>query len=200
MFLYKFMSFTDPGSMWAVNMDTYECKRIFQTKLGAIDMDNFQTDQVWFPSKDGTKIPMFVIRKKTTLPTMDSVPEKPIVTMMYGYGGFNVNITPDFRFSLNRLVLLNNLGGMLCIVTLRGGGEFGEKWHKQGMLDTKQNCFDDFCAAGEYLIQKKFTTPENLHINGASNGGLLVTVCANQRPDLFAGAIAQVPVCDMLRF
>ena len=129
---------------------------------------------------------------------METVPEKPIVTMMYGYGGFNVNITP--AFSANRLVLLNNLGGMLCVVTLRGGGEFGEKWHKQGMLDTKQNCFDDFCAAGEYLIEKKLTSPENLHINGGSNGGLLVTVCANQRPELFAGAIAQVPVTDMLRF
>ena len=141
---------------------------------------------------------MFCIRKKSTLPNIQEKPEKPIVTMLEGYGGFGTKKAPVF--SVTNLVLLNNLGGMLCVCTLRGGGEFGEKWHKQGMLETKQNCFDDFCAAAEFLISKGITSADKLHMNGGSNGGLLVTACANQRPELFAGAIAQVPVCDMLRF
>ena len=131
---------------------------------------------------------MFVVRKKSTLPCIDSVPACPILTLMYGYGGFNVSITPSFN--ANRLILLNNLGGMLVVVTLRGGGEFGEEWHNQGMLDKKQNVFDDFIAAGEYLIEKKYTDPLHLIINGGSNGGLLIAACANQRPDLFAVGIS----------
>ena len=141
---------------------------------------------------------MFVVRKKTTLPTMDSVPESPILTLLYGYGGFNISLTP--MFSPSRLVFLNNMNGMLCVPSLRGGGEYGEDWHKAGTKEKKQNVFDDFIAAAEYLIDKKYTDPSKLVINGGSNGGTLVTACANQRPELYSCVISQVPVTDMLRF
>ena len=141
---------------------------------------------------------MFVVRKKDTLPTMDTVPEKPILTLLYGYGGFNISLTPTF--SPSRLVFLNNLNGMLVVPSLRGGGEYGEDWHKAGTKEKKQNVFDDFIAAAEYLIDKKYTHPSKLVINGGSNGGTLVTACANQRPELYSCVISQVPVTDMLRF
>jgi prolyl oligopeptidase len=178
-FMFKFTSFTDPGSSWRIDMDTFDLTCIAETKLGdnCGSIDDFVTDQVWFTSKDGTKVPMFVVRKKTTLPNMDSVPENPILTLLYGYGGFNISLTP--MFSPSRLVFLNNLNGMLCVPSLRGGGEYGEDWHKAGTKEKKQNVFDDFIAAAEYLIDKKYTDPSKLVINGGSNGGTLVTACAN---------------------
>jgi len=198
---FLFTSFTDPGSSYRVCMDTFEVETVAQTKLSASspDIREFVTDQIWYKSKDGTEVPMFVVRKKSVLPSVDDRPEKPIPTLLYGYGGFNVPITP--AFSPTRLVFLNNLGGMLCVANIRGGGEFGEEWHHAGIREKKQNVFDDFIAAAEFIqAQKGFTDSQRTIINGGSNGGTLVTACANQRPELFGAVIGQVPVTDMLRF
>jgi len=141
---------------------------------------------------------MFMVRKKSVLASVDAKPEKPIPTILYGYGGFSISITP--YFSVARLVFLANLNGMFCVANIRGGGEFGEDWHKQGMKEKKQNVFDDFCAAAEHLHAKGYTDKDNTCIIGGSNGGTLVAACANQRPELFACGVSMVPVADMLRF
>ena len=131
---------------------------------------------------------MFIVRKKSVLPSLNAVPEKPILTILYGYGGFNVSLTPFF--SPSQLVFMNSMDCMFCVANLRGGGEYREEWHQAGVKEKKQNVFDDFSAAGEYLIQQKYTDSDHLVIQGGSNGGTLVTACANQRPDLFAAGIA----------
>lgn len=125
-------------------------------------------------------------------------PAAPIPTILYGYGGFNISLTP--YFSVSRLVLLHNLNGMFVVANLRGGGEFGEDWHHAGVKEKKQNVFDDFISAAEHLQKTGLTDAAHTCIMGGSNGGLLVSACANQRPDLFAVVINQVPVTDMLRF
>lgn len=197
---YSFNSFTDPGSSYRVNMTTFETILIQRTKVSASipDSSQFVTDQVWYKSKDGTEVPMFIVRKKSVLPSLDSRPAKPVPTLLYGYGGFGISITPFF--SVSRLIFLHNLDGIFAVAGIRGGGEYGEDWHKASVKEKKQTGFDDFMAAAEYLQQKRYTDNKNLIIQGGSNGGLLVTACANQRPDLFAAVIAQVPVTDMLRF
>lgn len=125
-------------------------------------MKDFATDQVFYTSKDGTKVPMFMVKKKTTLPTLDTKPEKPIPTVLYGYGGFNISITP--YFSPTFLLLMQNLGGMFCVASLRGGGEYGEDWHAAGVKEKKQNVFDDFHSAAEFLVEKGYTDSAHLTI------------------------------------
>ena len=162
----------------------------FQPKL-KFNPSDFESKQVWYKSKDGTKVSMFIVHKKGL--KLDG--NNP--TYLYGYGGFNISLTPSF--STVNMVLLEN-GGVFAMTNLRGGGEYGEKWHEAGMLLKKQNVFDDFIAAGEYLISEKYTSKNKLAIAGGSNGGLLVGACLIQRPDLFKVAFPAVGVLDMLRY
>jgi len=162
-------------------------------KDASVDFDRtaFVARQVFFESKDGTKIPMFLVHKKGLM--LDG--NNP--TLLYGYGGFNISMTP--AFSTSRLFWLEQ-GGVYAVANLRGGGEFGEEWHKAGTLDRKQNVFDDFIGAAEWLIDNDYTRPEKLAIQGGSNGGLLTAACTLQRPDLYGCVLSQVPVIDMLRY
>lgn len=155
------------------------------------DPDDYETEEVFYPSKDGTRIPMFLTYKKGL--QLDGTNP----TFLYGYGGFNISLTPSFAVS--RLLWLEH-GGIFALANLRGGNEYGEEWHKAGMLEKKQNVFDDFIAAGEWLIANKYTSTPKLAINGGSNGGLLVAACMVQRPDLYGAVVCAVPVIDMLRY
>ncbi len=185
---FTFTGFATPATVYRFDTATNTRTVVFQPKL-AFDPAAFETRQVFYPSKDGTRIPMFVVRKKGAT--------GPASTLLYGYGGFNVSVTPGF--SATRLAWLE-AGGVLAIANLRGGGEYGKAWHDAGKRANKQNVFDDFIAAGEYLIAQGLTTKAQLAIQGGSNGGLLVGAVVNQRPDLFAAALPAVGVMDMLRF
>ncbi|KIG13378.1 Prolyl endopeptidase [Enhygromyxa salina] len=187
---YGLMSFTQPYAVYSYNVDTGVSTLWREPKL-AFDASRYETEQVFYASKDGTKIPMFLIHKKGQKPTGDSP------TYLYGYGGFNISLTP--RFSVPDLIWLE-MGGVYAQPNLRGGGEYGEAWHDAGTKLTKQNVFDDFIAAAEYLIDSGWTRPDKLAIGGRSNGGLLVGAAMTQRPDLFGAVLAGVGVMDMLRF
>ena len=187
---FTFTSFTYPPSVFRYSIADHSTT-VFRKSEATFNPDNYETKQVFYPSKDGTKIPMFLVYKKG----MQRNGQNP--TLLYGYGGFNISLTP--AFSALNLELLNN-GGIYALANLRGGGEYGEKWHKAGMLQNKQNVFDDFIAAAEYLSKEKYTNPARLAISGGSNGGLLVGACMTQRPDLFKVAFPAVGVLDMLRY
>ncbi|HYQ87107.1 MAG TPA: prolyl oligopeptidase family serine peptidase [Bacteroidota bacterium] len=187
---YSATSFTFPPTIYQYDFRTKESKLYQKPKID-FDPDSYETRQVFYKSKDGTRIPMFIVHKKGLV--LDG--KNP--ALLYGYGGFNINLTP--QFSASRLLWLES-GGVFAQANLRGGGEYGEEWHRGGMGLNKQHVFDDFIAAAEYLIAGKYTSPQSLAIQGASNGGLLIGAVINQRPDLFRVALPAVGVMDMLRF
>jgi prolyl oligopeptidase len=187
---FAFTSFTAPSTIYRYDVATGRSDLFRQAKVAA-DLDAYETRQVFYTSKDGTRVPMFVVHKKG-LVLDGSHP-----TLLYGYGGFNVSETPSF--SVARVVWLEQ-GGVYALANLRGGGEYGEAWHRAGTRLKKQNVFDDFIAAAEYLIREQYTSPARLAIQGGSNGGLLIGAVLNQRPELFGAALPEVGVMDMLRY
>lgn len=187
---YTFSSFATPPSIYRYELSSGKSELIRRAKV-EFEPENFVVKQVFYKSKDGTEVPMFIAHKKG-LKLDKSNP-----TLLYGYGGFNISLTPGF--SISRLQWME-MGGVFAMPNLRGGGEYGKAWHKAGTKLTKQNVFDDFIAAAEYLIDNKYTSSENLAIQGGSNGGLLVGACMTQRPDLYAACLPAVGVMDMLRF
>uniref|UniRef100_A0A8C2KWC4 Prolyl endopeptidase n=1 Tax=Cyprinus carpio TaxID=7962 RepID=A0A8C2KWC4_CYPCA len=193
-FFYKFTSFTTPGIIYHCNLSQPNPEpTIFrQVEVKGINPSDYQTTQVFYPSKDGTKIPMFLVHARG----IERDHSHPV--FLYGYGGFENSIQPYYNTAY--LLFIRHLGGILAVANIRGGGEYGQTWHKAGTLGSKQNCFDDFQCAAEYLIQEGYTTASRIAINGASNGGLLVAACVNQQPELFGCAVAEVGVMDMLKF
>jgi len=187
---YSFGSFTVPGTIYQYDLSGNK-STLFKAPKVNFNLDNYATEQVFFPSKDGTRIPMFITYKKG----MKRNGKNPV--LLYGYGGFNISLSPSF--SAMRMPFIER-GGIYVMVNLRGGNEYGEEWHLAGTKMQKQNVFDDFIAAAEWLIAQKYTNPQKIAIQGGSNGGLLVGACMTQRPDLYRVAIPQVGVMDMLRY
>jgi prolyl oligopeptidase len=187
---YQFTNFTTPGTIYRLDMKTRRSTIYRQPKL-LFDPALYETTQIFYTSKDGTRVPMFISHRKG-LVLDGSAP-----TLLYAYGGFNVPLMPEFS---SAHVMWMEMGGVYAQPSLRGGGEYGEAWHEAGTRLNKQNVFDDFLAAAEWLIANKYTSAAKLAISGGSNGGLLVAACELQRPDLFGAVIAQVGVMDMLRF
>jgi len=189
MFL-QFASYLYPVSVLRYDFETNELSTWFESKVN-FDFANYETVQEFYSSKDGTQVPIFITRKKGI--KLDG--NNP--TLLYGYGGFNISMSPNFTASI--LPMLEK-GGVYAVACCRGGSEYGEKWHREGMLESKQNVFDDFIAAGEYLIAQGYTKPKKLAISGGSNGGLLTGACLVQRPELFGAVFVIVPVLDMLLY
>jgi prolyl oligopeptidase len=187
-----FTSFNHPTGIFRVDLATpAAAPELWQMPDVPVDPAIVEVEQVWYPSKDGTNVSMFLVHKKGLVKT-GATP-----TLLEGYGGFNINETPVFSATLFQWF---EAGGLFALPNLRGGGEYGDAWHQAGMLDRKQNTFDDFIAAAEWLIAQRYTTPAKLAIRGGSNGGLLVGAAITQRPDLFRAAISAVPLLDMLRY
>jgi len=187
---YTFTSFTYPPTIYRYDVKNNK-STLFKKSNIKFNMEDYETKQIFYESKDGTKIPLFIVHKKGLKLNGDNP------TLLYAYGGFNISQQPTF--SIPRIPLLEN-NFVFALACLRGGNEYGEEWHKAGMLSNKQNVFDDFIAAAEWLIKNKYTSPEKLAIQGASNGGLLIGAVINQRPELFKVAFPMVGVMDMLRF
>ncbi|MBK8944789.1 MAG: S9 family peptidase [Ignavibacteriae bacterium] len=187
---YTFTSFNYPPTIFKYDIENNKSE-VFRKLNVKFNPDEYETKQVFYNSKDGTKIPLFITHKKG----LELKGENP--TLLYAYGGFNISLTPEFAVSI--IPILEN-GGVYAMACLRGGGEYGEEWHKAGMLLNKQNVFDDFISAAEYLIENKYTNPNKLALRGGSNGGTLIGAVINQRPDLCKVSFPQVGVMDMLRF
>ncbi len=187
---YSFSSFTYPATIYKYDIKNRKSEVFHKTEVN-FNPEDYEAKQVFYSSKDGTKVPMFIVHKKG----LETDGQRP--TYLYGYGGFNSSRRPYFDPTI--IILLEN-DGIYATACIRGGGEYGEEWHRAGMLLNKQNVFDDFIAAGEYLIRENYTSKERLAIAGASNGGLLVGACMTQRPDLFKVAFPAVGVMDMLRY
>lgn len=187
---YSFSNYHTPSSSFALNPKTGETSQYWTPEID-FDANDFESKQVFYSSKDGTKVPMMITYRKGLELTGDNP------TILYGYGGFNISLTPSFSIT-NAVWLMQ--GGVYAVPNLRGGGEYGKEWHDAGTQMKKQNVFDDFIAAAEYLIENKYTSPEYLAIRGGSNGGLLVGACMTQRPELFKVALPAVGVLDMLRY
>jgi len=188
---FGFQSFTVPPSIYRVDLTDVKSALWAKVDAPSIDPSAYDVQQVWYTSKDGTKVPMFVVNKKG----LEKNGKNP--TLLTGYGGFNISLKPTFNRSM---YLWMEHGGIYAVANLRGGSEFGEDWHRAGMLEKKQNVFDDFIAAGEYLVAQKYTDKDHLAIQGGSNGGLLMGAMITQRPDLFRAVVCAVPLLDMLRY
>lgn len=188
---YRYMSFDRPATIYRYDLASGRSTPFFEPRVPGFDPAAFTVRQVFVPSKDGTRVPMFLVHRKGLQPDG----RNPV--LLYGYGGFNVSLTP--WFSASRVALMEQ-GVVFALANIRGGGEYGEAWHQAGTRLKKQNSFDDFIACAEWLVKEKITSPQKLAIQGGSNGGLLVGAVINQRPELFAAAIPEVGVMDMLRF
>jgi prolyl oligopeptidase len=189
-FFYSYMSWAWPTTIYRCDPETGE-STVFREPKVPFDPELYETTQIFYSSEDGTRIPMFLVHRKG----LERNGQNP--TLLYGYGGFNISMTPSFSLAV---VTWLEMGGVWAVACLRGGGEYGREWHEAGRLGRKQNTFDDFIAAAEHLIDRKYTSRSKLAISGGSNGGLLVGAVLNQRPDLFGAAIPAVGVMDMLRF
>lgn len=187
---YSFANYTMPTTVYQYNLKTNATDLVFKPKID-FNSDEYESKQVFYPGKDGVKIPMFITYKKGTQLNGTNP------CFLYGYGGFNISITPEFK--IDRAVFLEN-GGVLAVANMRGGGEYGEEWHHAGTQMNKQNVFNDFIAAAEYLVKEKYTSHDKLAIHGRSNGGLLIGAVMTQRPDIAKVAIPTVGVLDMLRY
>jgi prolyl oligopeptidase len=187
---FSFRSFVTPQTIYRYDVQTGKTELWARLKV-PFKSDEFEVRQIWYSSKDGTKVPMFLVHKKGLQP------DGKLPVLLYGYGGFNVSQTP--RFSSSAAIWVEQ-GGVYALANIRGGGEFGEAWHKAGMLDKKQNVFDDFIGAAEWLIKNKYTDPSRLAIQGGSNGGLLVAAAFTQRPELFQAVLCQFPDLDMIGY
>ncbi|KAI9357906.1 prolyl oligopeptidase [Zopfochytrium polystomum] len=189
---YYFASFLSPGVIYRYDFSTMTQSLFLETKVKGYDSTQFQTEQVFYSSADGTKIPMFITSRKGTARDGNNP------TLLYAYGGFNISVLPTF--SVTWLTFIEKFNGVVAVANIRGGSEYGEDWYNGGRLEKKQNCFTDFQEAAKYLCREGYTSPKKLAINGGSNGGLLVAACVNQAPELFGCAVADVGVMDLLRF
>jgi prolyl oligopeptidase len=188
---YRFASFNVPSTLYAYDVATARSSVFFRANAPGVNSEDFTVEQAWYTSKDGARVPMFIAYKKG----LQRNGRNP--TILSGYGGFTASQLPGFGAS--NIAWMEN-GGVVALANLRGGGEFGEEWHQAGMLAKKQNVFDDFIGAAEYLIKSEYTSSEHLGISGGSNGGLLVTAFATQRPDLAKAVVCSYPLVDMLRY